>query len=148
MGRTRGSVWLPAKINENGKPCVRCGSTRRYTGQGQCVPCHLANARRWRSENRDRILAYRQTEVHRSRHYRSRYGVTREQFEAALLAQENKCAICSDELVIGTSRNLDHDHATGVFRGILCAGCNRGLGQFRDNPEILERAIGYLRKKR
>lgn len=41
---------------------------------------------------------------------------------------------------------IDHDHKTGIIRGLLCGLCNMGLGSFRDNPEHLASAILYLNK--
>lgn len=56
--------------------------------------------------------------------------------------QRGKCAICGApkkrELVI------DHDHATGFTRGLLCQPCNNGLGHFKDSPESLRAAALYL----
>jgi len=55
-----------------------------------------------------------------------------------------ECVICGSEepLVI------DHDHQTGKVRGMLCNHCNRGLGHFRDDPELLEFAAQYVRETR
>lgn len=55
------------------------------------------------------------------------------------------CAICG---LNGGDRGLflDHDHETGSFRGWLCHGCNAGVGHFRDDPDLLGRAIAYLEK--
>lgn len=62
--------------------------------------------------------------------------------------QEGKCKICSssDSHRTGTKYNLfvDHCHATGKVRGLLCHHCNAGLGHLKDSKEILERAIRYL----
>jgi len=43
-----------------------------------------------------------------------------------------------------TPFRLDHNHSTGEFRGFLCDSCNTGLGKFRDDPELLAKAIDYL----
>ena len=54
------------------------------------------------------------------------------------------CELCGYPSVDGKALHLDHCHATGVFRGWLCTNCNRGLGHFRDNPELLRKAASYL----
>jgi len=61
--------------------------------------------------------------------------------------QNGKCAICG----MTTEENkkdfaVDHCHATGNVRELLCNGCNTGIGTFKDNPDLLEKAIQYLRK--
>lgn len=58
----------------------------------------------------------------------------------ALKASVKECVICGVQgpLVV------DHDHATGAVRGMLCNHCNRGLGHFRDDPALLEFARMYL----
>lgn len=66
-------------------------------------------------------------------------------------AQGHKCAICEQpetEMRNGIVRHLsvDHDHKTGAIRALLCTACNTGLGKFKDDPEILAKAIAYLAK--
>lgn len=73
----------------------------------------------------------------------ARYGLTITQYDAMRLAQANRCAICDEE---SASLVVDHDHSTGVVRGLLCHLCNLGLGHFRDRMPVLERAQAYLAK--
>lgn len=73
------------------------------------------------------------------------FGITIEQYAQMFAEQDGKCAIC-DTQSENLSRGLciDHDHQTRVIRGLLCTCCNTALGKFRDNPELLRRAIQYL----
>jgi len=73
---------------------------------------------------------------------------TVELFEEMFKAQNGKCAIC------GTSKNVankafcvDHDHKTGKIRGLLCDGCNTGIGMLQDSDQVLEKAVKYLKSK-
>jgi hypothetical protein len=75
------------------------------------------------------------------------YGLTIRQYNELLRLQGGACAICGK---VPRSRRLavDHDHVTGEVRGLLCAsgdfGCNKGLGYFNDDVELLRRAVAYL----
>lgn len=75
-----------------------------------------------------------------------RHGITIEQYEQMLEAQDHKCAICLryPKNNLKNPWHVDHDHATGKVRGILCHSCNTALGNFNDDPEILEKALEYL----
>jgi hypothetical protein len=80
-------------------------------------------------------------------------GCTPEQYQKLLEQQDGKCAICG--AVEGhRSRDgracrlsVDHDHQTGIVRGLLCNRCNRGLGRFKDSVRILEAALRYLKRE-
>ena len=71
------------------------------------------------------------------------YGLTLEQFEQMLLAQDNCCPICLKELIIPC---VDHDHNTNKIRGLLCSSCNTGIGHLKDNVSNLQNAIDYLNR--
>lgn len=73
---------------------------------------------------------------------RSVYRLGPGQFEAMLARQDGRCAVCGDRPTATLA--VDHDHATGEVRGLLCRNCNQGLGHFRDDPQRLARAIDYL----
>src|SRR5262245_38986390 len=79
-----------------------------------------------------------------------KYNLTPEQFEAMFVAQDGTCAICKDFLKLEQSSRIkiDHDHVYNKVRAILCDRCNRGLGQFRDNPDLLRWAAKYLDRYR
>jgi hypothetical protein len=80
---------------------------------------------------------------------RKNYGVTLEWYREQLAKQKNVCAICEQPetaVIKGKviSMSVDHCHTTGKIRGLLCTKCNRGLGLFMDNKDILKSAIHYL----
>jgi len=72
------------------------------------------------------------------------YGVSREQFEDMLRKQEGVCAICHKPCNSKRRLSIDHCHATGRIRGLLCINCNHGLGHFKDSVELLTNARDYL----
>ena len=74
------------------------------------------------------------------------YGIDREQLNDMLLNQGGLCAICLCQLEIGPKKtyHVDHNHTTGKVRGLLCPGCNLGLGAFRENPFKLRQAARYI----
>ncbi|WP_233558698.1 endonuclease VII domain-containing protein [Micromonospora radicis] len=123
--------------------CADCGSVKplaefprnRADSSGYatyCKPCHNTRTR----ETKQRL--YGGT---REYHLRSRYGIGQAEFDELLAEQGGVCGVCGDP----DPEHVDHDHRTGWVRGILCFNCNGGLGQFRDSPTRLARAITYLR---
>ncbi len=86
----------------------------------------------------------------REKDRKHRFGVTAEDMERLLSAQNKTCAICGKPISEKTA-HVDHDHVTGEIRGLLCGKCNPALGLFGDNEETILRAAIYLesyRKKR
>jgi hypothetical protein len=76
------------------------------------------------------------------------YGITVLEYQGMIALQNNKCAICGVEFNTdnSTRAHIDHCHKTGIIRGILCHACNKVLGFARDNVNILEKSIEYLKK--
>ena len=96
----------------------------------------------WRAANKGEKL----TRANKRYSLRQLYGITIEQYEAMLAAQNRRCAICPQPLEGRRAAHVDHDHKTGRIRGILCTSCNNGLGRFRDDPALLRRAARYLER--
>jgi len=77
---------------------------------------------------------------------------TKKEYDKLLNLQENECAICKKKETAKHSNGnikmlaVDHCHITNKIRGLLCDSCNVGLGKFRDDPELLNRAKRYLLK--
>lgn len=79
---------------------------------------------------------------------RNRFGLSLQQFKDMLEDQGNKCGVCGIDLSNGGMNHpcVDHDHKTGMVRGILCRRCNSGIGSLKDEPKLLNRAVKWIRK--
>ena len=73
-----------------------------------------------------------------------RYGVTSADLEAYRASCGSLCAGCGPRTG-RRGRNIDHDHATGEWRGLLCTACNRFIGMIGDDPNVLDCLAAYLR---
>jgi Recombination endonuclease VII len=122
------------------KRCPDCGKPlsefprNRRTKSGYatyCKPCHNGRG----NESRRHLHGS-------SRHYhlKRRYGIGASEVEKLIREQGNLGPICERS----SPDHVDHDHATGQVRGVLCFNCNGGLGQFGDDAERLVRAQLYL----
>jgi len=107
--------------------------------QNRCKQCAVALAVRWSKAHPERF-SYNQ----RTARLRAKYGLSRAQLAALLERQNGRCPICQREL--NTRFHIDHDHASGKVRGILCDACNKGLGHFGDSSGLLRAALAYLTK--
>ena len=76
---------------------------------------------------------------------RANYDISLEDYQFLQKIQEDKCAICGLEPKPDERRlAVDHNHKTDYIRGLLCRGCNVGLGNFKEDVRLLQRAIDYL----
>lgn len=150
------------------KSCVKAYGAARYRAN---VEAHRAWRRDYYETNREKILAtqreyaarnadkvrakareYRELnpEVLRWSGIRSRYGITKERYEAIWLAQGERCPICLSSETEGL--HIDHDHSCcpgkkscgSCVRGLLCSSCNLLLGHAKDNRATLKAAVAYL----
>ena len=123
---------------------LRNGSLASY-----CRPCTNSYIRVRRQKHPERPGA------RRGIHLLRKYGITQSDYSALLAAQWGPCAICGKgENTIGgrggktpMALSVDHDHHTGKVRGLLCAACNRGLGSFDHDAQLLLAAVRYLDKQ-
>ncbi len=114
------------------KPLAKFPSTRANVSgrHSYCKPCHNPRGR----------ATLEKLGGSRTYHLKRRYGITARDADALLANQGGLCAICK----VSPAVHVDHDHETGAVRALLCFNCNGGLGQFKDNPEVLHAAAYYV----
>jgi hypothetical protein len=99
-----------------------------------------ANSKRRYENKHDEVIAKCREYV-----FRTRYGITPEDYDRMLVEQGGVCAICLRPP--GKRRlHVDHDHETGKVRALLCSRCNHAVGLVREDETILSRMIEYLRR--
>lgn len=75
-------------------------------------------------------------------HYKSKYGITKEEYSEIFHVQNGLCLICGN----ASERRLcvDHCHKTGFIRGLLCNHCNTAIGFLKEDPSLIRRAAEYI----
>lgn len=121
---------------------------RRENGRmARCRRCKVAAVRRWaKATDFDRKRYWANRDSERQRHLVKKYGVTFQDYQRMLTQQGGCCAICRRPEPKGRMFDVDHNHSTGVVRGLLCTSCNRVLGHAGDSPERLRAAADYLER--
>lgn len=122
-----------------GDPAKFIGTVKRYQERNPDL-IHF------RSLNRKRPSP----EQERRGRIKYRYGITVEQYDAMAEKQGGRCAVCRRPEArrlrgVVLPLSVDHDHETGLVRGLLCSRCNMVLGYF-DDPEFFAAATDYLRR--
>lgn len=95
-------------------------------------PEFKAKKRAWMSQyaKRGKVIARE-----RARTLRRNYEMSVEDFDCLFLSQGMVCAICGTDAFNGRGPHVDHNHKTGVVRGILCHDCNMAVGFVKDDPK-------------
>lgn len=143
------------------KTCSGCGEEKpvedfylRSDGKGprpQCKPCYRANGRRYWRRNAN--------EAQRDRCYdgflRRTYGISLTEYNALAASQGWTCAICGCDPKVANAHmgrhaqrlHVDHCHASGRIRGLLCNRCNVSIAPLERHPDWLQRALSYLERQ-
>lgn len=133
--------------------CRSCSSAKSARYAQEKRPAYLARRKAWYDRNRAAARTASQmrywANYGKSREFawRNSHGIDFTWDEYLLIhdKQDGKCAICcSDESELAKKLAVDHDHATGRVRGLLCDDCNLAIGRLQDSPKILRRALDYL----
>lgn len=146
------------------KTCTKCGVEKpldsfyrhphaKHGRNPTCKDCHREYCRKRYESKREQICAQRREynarrqaedpSYYRGRSIRNRYGITVDEYEKLLRAQNNRCAVCERQLDDSHRPHLDHCHVTGKIRGFLCQWCNTGLGMLNDSPERIRKLADY-----
>ena len=129
------------KYYKNNKDYV-LGKTRKYQKENKE---HIAQMKKQFSNNNPELMRHRWKKAELMR----QYGITMEQYNDIYNQQEGCCAICGiHQNDLKYTLHVDHDHTTGMVRGLLCKKCNTGIGQFSDSSDLLKLALNYLLKKK
>jgi len=124
---------------DNWKGVIGKGGHYNY----RCINCNAETIRL--TTNKDRVRDYQLNKT---------YGITLNEYNRMLKAQDGKCWICKKEPT-GRALSVDHKHVKGEkrrdprgkrpnVRGLLCWHCNAAIAKFNDNPELLRNAADYL----
>jgi hypothetical protein len=117
--------------------CRKCGSERYGDWRKNNLPKLAAYSKQWRAENPRLAKDYS---------LQALYGVPLGTYDLLLTKQQGRCAICQSDNPGGRGDfHIDHCHRTKTIRGLLCHGCNVGIGSLQHSEDILLSAIDYLR---
>ena len=144
--KTCGDIDHHIGINDKNYGCVTCNKNRDKTrkqtkeqnARRNATTAATTRKARWRQKHSEYAKNY---------HRAMRYGITPERVALMLKYQYNKCKICLKEFMPANKRGnycIDHDHATGKVRGLLCRKCNLAIGALSENAFIFARAVAYL----
>jgi hypothetical protein len=135
---------------KEGKPLSEFSKNKKYH-RSQCKKCRVMFEKERYAKKKECILTQRR-EQYKTQNPKNwlksklkcRFGVTYEKYLELFDLQSGVCAICKRPNIL--NKRLAVDHKENLIRGLLCDFCNKGLGLFRDDPKILQKAIEYLNR--
>lgn len=133
------------------KKCTKCGEIKvldlffRHSQsvdgrRPDCKVCRSRLQKLYVLKNKERVAR-----TTRNGALRRQYGINEDQYKYLMEVQKGRCAICNS-VPSKKALDIDHNHLTGLVRGLLCFTCNSALGKFRGDMgiELLQKAINYL----
>ena len=131
-----------AKRLEAGEYPARLGRRQR-----ELLPLRLVKKFDAVITEREAVRRKRKGEIDSFRARLRKFGISEEKHQMMVQEQNSCCAICEERFENPMSLHIDHCHESGKVRGLLCSGCNTGLGHFRDNAVNLNKASAYLQER-
>lgn len=121
-----------------------------------CKECDKEYCKKFRNENKEHLKQYKKKHYkdniqdYKNNSLKNLYGVTIEEYNSMFDEINGICPGCGEQIFNTiNSENpavVDHNHKTGLVRGLLCGRCNSLLGFAKDNATTLENLTNYLRK--
>lgn len=127
-------------------------NSQKYRGgkSYRCKDCDKAAGKIYVEKHKERKRKQQQES-----NWKAKYGLDREGYNELWESQGGVCSVCKTPLIhpetyVGNKHKkntscVDHDHVSGRVRAILCTMCNKGLGIFNDDPDLLNAAYLYLK---
>jgi Autographiviridae endonuclease VII len=144
--------YVDSKARDGRRPeCKSCNLAQRRAAHAANPDPGRARARQWQRDNPERYAAKqreyaesgRKAIANRKSHLKRKYGLSVDEYDAMLDAQGGVCAICGEKPG-DLTLHVDHDHATGALRRLLCVRCNNALGCFQESHDLFQAAAEYL----
>lgn len=132
------------------KPCTICKEVKslvffhRHPAmadgyRNQCIECKKVYIAEYQKTPQARL-------AQKSRTLKYSYGITLADKQKMFDSQEGNCASCGDVMVSVFKAHLDHHHASGKIRDLLCGGCNAALGYLKEDPDRIMKLATYIKK--
>ena len=151
------------KNTSNQKHCLKCDTIKSKSEfyihkknglSAYCKTCSKKQVKEYRENNPEKIKSLREKykkirieirkPAERKYHLKTKYGITELEYKEMYDKQNGNCALCNKNVEY-KKLHVDHCHKSGRIRGLLCSNCNLALGNFKDNIEVLKKAIDYLK---